>query len=143
MKFGNFQHILLPVSIAGLDANRTEFASFIRRLGSSTLTLVHVIELVRDVPYAELESFYKDIENKARNKLVSLCEEIHERDVSCAVQIVYGDRATEIVKMAEDLKVDLIILHSDRPDQDNDSDTLGSIPFKVTALSSCPTLIMK
>jgi nucleotide-binding universal stress UspA family protein len=99
--------------------------------------------LVRDVPYAELEGFYKDLENKARNKLVALCEEIHEREVNCSVQIVYGDRATEIVKMAEELRVDLIILHTDRTDSVSEADTMGTIPFKVTALSSCPTLIMK
>jgi nucleotide-binding universal stress UspA family protein len=57
--------------------------------------------------------------------------------------IKHGKRIQEILRFAEDLKADLIIMNSHRMDPENPAEGWGTISHKVGILSQCPVLLVK
>jgi universal stress protein A len=58
-------------------------------------------------------------------------------------EIVYGDRAEEIVKFAAAHDIDLIVLASHRIDPSSTRREWGTISYKVGILAQCPVLLVK
>ena len=58
-------------------------------------------------------------------------------------EVIFGDRAHEIVRYAMERGVDLIVLSSHRIDLGNPSAGWGTVSYKVGILSQCPVLLVK
>lgn len=61
-----FKHILLPVSRVAEVENALELAAQMLHNAQGDITLLHVIELVQDMPYEEFESFYDGLEQQSK-----------------------------------------------------------------------------
>jgi nucleotide-binding universal stress UspA family protein len=78
-----------------------------------------------------------------QNSLAKLGRYLEERHVPRREEVIFGDRAHEIVRYATARGIDLIVLSSHRIDLQNPSAGWGTISYKVGILSQCPVLLVK
>lgn len=137
-----FDHILVPTDLTDRTVPALTTAGQMARPGGR-VTLLHVIETIPNVGFEELQSFYRDLEGKARSRMDDLVGRPGVPEVEITREIVYGRRAEEIVRVATSRGVDLIVLASHRIDLREESPHWGTISYKVGILSPCPVLLMK
>ena len=140
-----FETILVPVDLTEKTrpaiAAAAELAVAGKREDPPRVTLLHVIETIRDVPFEELEDFYHRLEVKARQEMTELAESLAELSLEVEQHISYGNRAKRIVAHAREHDTDLIIVSTARLDRPEASWT--GIGHQVALLAPCPVLLIK
>ncbi|MDX6530582.1 MAG: hypothetical protein QOH41_2872 [Blastocatellia bacterium] len=141
--------ILLPTDFSGCANYALPYAAAIARATGAEIICVHVVEpivpavgysgLAEPMPMADIS---EQLEDSAERELPELadCEELNGLEVEEA--IVHGDAAAEIVRVAGEREVDLIVISS------HGRTGLGRIIFGSTAEAvvrhaSCPVLVVK
>lgn len=137
-----FQRILVPVDLTDKNRDAVAWAARLAEWSDGTVTLLHVIEPL-DLPFEELEDFYEELEEKAGSSMEGLSEPLRSAGVEHRHQVVYGDRAREIVEYASEHDADLILLTSHRQDLDDPSRNLGTLSHKVAILAQMPVLLVR
>ncbi len=141
--------ILLPTDFSGCANYALPYAATIARATGATIICVHVVEpIVPAVGYSGLAEpmpmtdISEQLEDSAERELPQLadCEEFNGLEVEEV--IVHGDAAAEIVRVAGEHQVDLIVVSS------HGRTGLGRIIFGSTAEAvvrhaSCPVLVVK
>jgi nucleotide-binding universal stress UspA family protein len=138
-----FQSILVPVNLTEADTPAVDVAGELVTPGDGSVTLLHVIETIRDVPFEDLEDFYQRLEEKARQGMAELAGRLETTGLAVEQRVVYGRRAQEIVAFAEQQEVDLIVLTSRPPDPEHMQEIWGNISHQVMILARCPVLLIK
>ena len=138
-----FKSVLVPVNLTAADTPAVDVAGELATPGDGSVTLLHVIETIRDVPFEDLEDFYQRLEQKARAGMAELADRLAKTDLAVEQRVVYGRRAQEIVGFAEQQEVDLIVLTSRPPDPEHMQEIWGNIGLQVMILSRCPVLLIK
>jgi nucleotide-binding universal stress UspA family protein len=143
------RRILLPTDFSGCANYALPYAAAIARATRATIICVHVVEpiapavgyagLAEPMPIADLS---EQLEDSAERELPQLagCEEFSGLNIEEV--IVHGDAAAEIVRVAGEREVDLIVVSS------HGRTGLGRIIFGSTAEAvvrhaSCPVLVVK
>ena len=143
------RRVLLPTDFSGCANYALSYAASIARATGATIICVHVVEpivpavgytgLAEPMPIADIS---EQLEDSAERELPLLaeCEEFNGLDVDEV--IVHGDAAAEIVRVAAEREVDLIVVSS------HGRTGLGRILFGSTAEAvvrhaSCPVLVVK
>jgi nucleotide-binding universal stress UspA family protein len=141
--------ILLPTDFSGCANYALAYAAAIARAAKATIVCVHVVEpiipavgytgLAEPMPMADIS---EQLEDSAERELPQLAQsdQLHGLDVEEV--IVHGDPAAEIVRVAEERDVDLIVVSS------HGRTGLGRIIFGSTAEAvvrhaACPVLVVK
>jgi nucleotide-binding universal stress UspA family protein len=141
--------ILLPTDFSECANYALSFAASFARTSGAKIICVHVIEpvvptvgytgMTEPLPIADIS---EQLEDSAERELpkISECEECEGLEVEEV--IVHGDAASEIVRVATERKVDLIVISS------HGRTGLGRILFGSTAESvvrhaPCPVLVVK
>lgn len=141
--------VLLPTDFSGCANYALTYAASIARATGATIICVHVVEpivpavgytgLAEPMPIADIS---EQLEDSAERELPRLahCEEF--RGLEVEEVIVHGDAAAEIVRVAGERQVDLIVVSS------HGRTGLGRIIFGSTAEAvvrhaSCPVLVVK
>jgi len=141
--------ILLPTDFSGCANYALPYAATVARATGATIICVHVVEpIVPAVGYSGLAEpmpmtdISEQLEDSAERELPQLadCEEFNGLEVEEV--IVHGDAAAEIVRVAGEHQVDLIVVSS------HGRTGLGRIIFGSTAEAvvrhaSCPVLVVK
>jgi nucleotide-binding universal stress UspA family protein len=138
-----FKKILVPVDLTDKNAPALVYAAKLARLYKAKITLVHVIETVRNIPLREMKDFYKRLEKNSKQKMKTLSDRLEREEISVEQEIIYGNRTEEIVKFAQENRTDLIILSSHKVDLSHPAEGWGTISHKVAILASCPVLLVK
>jgi nucleotide-binding universal stress UspA family protein len=138
-----FSKLLVPVNLTEADNPAVDVAGELATPGDGSVTLLHVIETIRDVPFEDLEDFYQRLEEKAREGMAELAARLATADLGVEQRVVYGRRAQEIVTFAEQREVDLIVLTSRPPDPEHMQEIWGNISHQVMILARCPVLLIK
>ena len=138
-----FEHILAPTDLTDRSVRTTEVAVGMAATFGARATLLHVIETIPGATFDELGEFYRKLEERARTAMAAEVERIARTDVDIRQQVVYGNRAREILRFAVDEGVDLIALASHRLDPASAEGGLGTISHRVALLSTCPVLLVK
>ena len=138
-----FKSILLPVDLSDRARRAVDFARRFASLHDGSVILLHVIETIRDVPFEDLEEFYRRLEGKARTGMSELGEPLRQAGLEVEQIITYGRRTQEIVAHARNHAVDLILLASRRLDPADPSAAWASISHQVALLADCPVLLIK
>jgi len=135
-----FQRILVPTDLTDESRRALDLALALASPEDAQVTLLHVIERIPNLDDRELRTFYDQLERDARMRLHQLCGTAHQPGKVEIVQtVVFGRRAEEIVRAADDLGCDLVILqHAAR-----DAPLLGSISYKVSVLAPCSVMLLK
>jgi nucleotide-binding universal stress UspA family protein len=149
IKVMQIRTILLPTDFSDCGNYALAYATSLARKFAASVICVHVIEpIVPTVGYSgmteplPIADITEQLEDSAERELPKLaeCDECAGLDVE--ELIVYGDAAAEIVRVAKDRKVDLIVIAS------HGRTGLGRILFGSTAEAvvrhaSCPVLVVK
>jgi universal stress protein A len=109
----------------------------------SRVILLHVIETVRGLELDEGDPFYQKLEQKAQRIMAAARERLPKTRAEVVQEIVYGDRAEEIVRFAAVHNIDLIVLASHRITPSVVGRDWGTISYKVGILAQCPVLLVK
>ena len=102
-----------------------------------------MVEVIPGIWPREEREFYSRIEQAARDHLAKLGRYLEERHVPRREEVIFGNRAHEIVRYATEGGVDLIVLSSHRIDLQDPSTGWGTVSYKVGILSQCPVLLVK
>jgi nucleotide-binding universal stress UspA family protein len=148
-EFPRLKKILLPTDFSGCANYALPYAAAIARAAKAQIICVHVVEpvvpavgytgLADPMPIADISEQLEDSAERQLPKLAE-CEECSGLDVEEV--IVHGDAAAEIVRVASEQEVDLIVISS------HGRTGFGRIIFGSTAESvvrhaSCPVLVVK
>jgi nucleotide-binding universal stress UspA family protein len=141
--------ILLPTDFSGCANYAVPYAATIARATGASIVCVHVIEpvvpavgytgLTEPLPLADVSDQLEDSAEKELPRLAE-CEEL--AGLSVEEVIVHGDAAAEIVRVASEREVDLVVISS------HGRAGLGRILFGSTAEAVvrhalCPVLVVK
>ena len=141
--------ILLPTDFSDCANFALPYAAGIARATGASLIFVHVVETVvpavgytgmsEPLPIADISEQLEDSAERELPKIAE-CEECAGLNVEEV--IVHGDAATEIVRVARESSVDLIVVSS------HGRTGLGRILFGSTAEAvvrhaTCPVLVVK
>jgi nucleotide-binding universal stress UspA family protein len=138
-----FKHILIPVSRVAEVAKALELAVDMLKNSQADITLLHVIELVQDMPYEEFESFYDELEQQGEADLQIAKERYKQREVEVKTRVMFGQRVKEILSFAERESVDLLLLQSHPIDLTDPAKGWGTISYRVALLAKCPVMLVK
>ena len=137
-----FRRILVPVDLTDKNRRAVEWARELAEWGGALVTLIHVIEPL-DLPFEELEDFYGELEARAATAMEAMSRPLQEAGLEHRQQVVYGERAREIVEYAAEQDIDLIVLSSHRQDLDEPTRNLGTLSHKVAILAQTPVLLIR
>jgi universal stress protein A len=137
-----FHRILVPTDLTE-RADRALELAVANAPDKSRVTLLHVIETVRGLEFEEMKPFYQKLEKKAHEKMAAAAGQLPQGRIEVVHEIVYGDRAEEIVKFAAADRADLIVLASHRVNPSAVGRDWGTISYKVGILAQCPVLLVK
>ena len=139
-----FKHILVPTDLTERTKDALEIAVKMAGHYDSTVTLLHVIEMIEDSEFEEFQDFYAKLKRRAQKRMGRMTGEHSDKPLDISAEIVYGKRIYDIIRFAEDKDVDLIILSSHRVTEDSDAaQGWGTISYKVSILSHCPVMLVK
>jgi nucleotide-binding universal stress UspA family protein len=141
--------ILLPTDFSGCANFALPYAAAIARAAKATVICINVVEpivpavgysgLAEPMPVADISEQLEDSAERELPRLVD-CEELHGLNVEEV--IAHGDAAAEIVRVAGERRVDLIVISS------HGRTGLGRMIFGSTAEAvvrhaNCPVLVVK
>jgi universal stress protein A len=138
-----FRKILLPLDLTDKHSKTLEIAANLAQQSGGEITLVHVIELIPDLPREEQPDFYEHLEQEARKHLQEMARRLEERRIPWHIVILYGNRADEIITYATESGMDLIVLSSHKIDLDKPPAGWATISYKIGILAQCPVLLVK
>jgi universal stress protein A len=138
-----FQKILVPVDLSDRHQAAIDIAADLASESGGEVTLLHVIEVIPGLWEEVEQSFYTRVERMARDHMAKLGRPLQERMVPRREEIVYGNRAREIVRYAVEMGVDLIVLTSHRIGVEDPGAGWGTVSYKVSILAQCPVLLVK
>jgi nucleotide-binding universal stress UspA family protein len=120
--------------------------SFAREYGAE-LTLLHVVENLTvgyasdlfPVPMAEV---FQEISGYAKAELAKLAEVAREKKVAVVEQVVQGKPSAEIIRLAQEQKIDMIVLGTHGKGM-LDQALFGSTTERVVRRAPCPVLTVR
>jgi nucleotide-binding universal stress UspA family protein len=141
-----FERILVPVDVSEKSLAALRRAVEIARQagrGKAAITLLHVIETIQGIEFADLEDFYRELETRARRVMDDWCGEVEKDGVQIDRLVLYGRRTAEILRVAEDRGSDLIVVTSHRVGSEHPGGSLGTISHQIGVLAGCSVLLLR
>jgi nucleotide-binding universal stress UspA family protein len=138
-----FKHILIPLDFSDKNDAAIVIARQLTSLSASRLTLLHVIEAIDGADDEESRGFYDSLESRARQSLARLQLDLANQQIEAGTAVAFGDRTHEIVRAADEMAVDLIVMSSRKLDPASPMQPWPTISHKVALLSSCPVLLVR
>ncbi len=135
-----YENIVVPIDLSERPRPAILAALELRGKSSARITLLHVIETLRDVEFEELEEFYTALRRRAEARLE---EGRGELGSELEVQVVYGSRAAEVLRFAEQHGADLLVLASHAVDRERPAAGLGTISHQLALLARCAVLLVR
>ena len=141
--------ILLPTDFSDCGNYALSYAASLARTFGASIICVHVIEpMVPTVGYSgmteplPIADITEQLEDSVERELPKLAEREEVAGLKVEEMIVHGEAASEIVRVAKERNVDLIVVSS------HGRTGLGRILFGSTAEAvvrhaSCPVLVVK
>jgi universal stress protein A len=135
-----FHHIVVPVDLSDRTRASIQTALELGRRSAARITLLHVIETLRDVKFEEIAEFYDILRRRAEDRLDEWRKEL---GAELDAQIVYGRRAAEILRFAEEQRADLLVLSSHALSPDLPGGGLGTLSHQIALLAPCNVLLLR
>jgi universal stress protein A len=137
-----FKNILIPVDFTEKNEAAIEATSEIAKMHHADITLLHVIEKIDLLASREVRGFYSRLKRNAETKIRNLVRKFNSK-TKIKTNIVFGNRAEEIVRFALDNDIDLIVMASHKINPRGLNEGWGTLSYKVAILSQCPVLLVK
>jgi len=138
-----YRTILVPVDRSQRSRAAVDAAVHLAASVRGRVTLLHVVEIIKDTNYDDYRDFYDSLAEQARSEMDALLAQHRESDAALEVEVVFGRRVQEILRTAKEREFDLIVLQSHRIDPDEPTKGWGTISHRVGLLAACPVLLVK
>lgn len=143
----NLKRVLVPTDFSDSARLALRYGASFAREHSAELTLLHVVETIAvgyasdlfPVPMAEV---FQEIAGYARNELAKLSQAARDKGVRVVEQVVQGKPATEIIRVAREATIDMIVLGTHGKGV-LDHALFGSTTERVVRKAPCPVLICR
>jgi universal stress protein A len=138
-----FQRILLPVDFTPKNESAVEVAKELATQYDATIAFIHVIETINLPEDDELRAFYAQLEKRARSAISAMASRIDTAKTPVDEEVCFGHCAEEIVRFADQQKIDLIVMSSHRVDPQQPVHSWNTLSYQVSLLCTCPILLVK
>ena len=138
-----FKNILVPTDFSDKDSHPLDIAVKLGSHDNGRVTLLHVIEIIESATFEEFEEFYAKLEKNSTKDMEALMLEFEKGQAKIEPRIIYGNRAHEILRFAEENQIDLIVMKSHKIDMGDRAQGWGTISYKVGILAQCPVMLVK
>ncbi|MFO7601353.1 MAG: universal stress protein [Candidatus Desulfacyla sp.] len=138
-----FKNILVPTDFSDKDSHALDIAVKLCSIEDGKIHLLHVIEVIANTTFDEFKDFYARLEEKSFKDLNKMIALYQKRRADIAPAVIYGNRAQEILRFANENQIDLIIMKSHRIDVEDRAQGWGTISYKVGILAQCPVMLVK
>jgi nucleotide-binding universal stress UspA family protein len=140
----NLKRILVPSDFSDSARLALRYGVSFAREYQAELTLLHVVETIAvgyasdlfPVPMAEV---FQEIAGHARSELGKLAQQARDQGVAVVEKVVQGKPATEIMRVAREDTIDMIVLGTHGRGV-LDHALFGSTTEKVVRKAPCPVL---
>ena len=144
-----FKNILCPVDMHPRSKMALRKAINIAHQFNSKIILLSIHEefiskkqmIMSRVSISSLGDEFKKIATEAKNDMKNLVKELEADDVKCEYVLRDGNPADIIVKLSNEMNIDLIVMGTNGRDSLSDY-IVGSTTQKVVEKSKCPVLVM-
>ena len=137
-----YKNILVPVDLTDKNAAAVEEAIRLAAGKGTTITLLHVIETL-DLPFEEIEDFYKQLATKARRKLRQLGKRASGRGPELRYETTYGRRVRAILDHVIDHNIDLVVITSHQIEPGDPPTSWMTISHQVTLFANCSVMVLR
>jgi nucleotide-binding universal stress UspA family protein len=135
-----FQKILVPLDMTFKHRRAIDTAAELAQHSGGEVILLHVIELIHGIPQTEEKAFYGRLETTAQEHLECQLTDLEARKIHCPKEVLFGGRAAEALRHAQNVRADLIVLTAPTIDLAHPEDGWGTLSFKLGILAPCPVL---
>jgi nucleotide-binding universal stress UspA family protein len=138
-----FSKILVPLDLSSRGEAAIAMALDLADPDQGVVWLLHVIETIEGADDGDLDPFYSELDTKARAALNAWIDSFGSAGAKLESLVCYGHRAGEILKQAEELDCDLVVLSSRRIDRDRPAGGIGTISHQVALVCDRPVLLIR
>jgi nucleotide-binding universal stress UspA family protein len=138
-----FRHILVPIDLSDRNTRALRTARDVATKSGARVTLLHVVQHVPNISIREMRPFYARLVAASRRKLERAAEPLAGQGLSVRSEVVIGDPAQQIVRLALARKADLVVMGSHKVDPTRRSRGWGTTSYKVGIFCQCPVLLVK
>jgi nucleotide-binding universal stress UspA family protein len=138
-----FKRILLPIDLSDKHDLALEYAANLAGPHGGEVVLIHIVEVIAGIAMEEERPFYQRLEKTAQAHLTKLGDRLKRSNVAWRAKVFIGQRVPEIIRHAQEMKADLIVLTSPPVDPKNLLAGMGSMSYKVGLFAPCPVLMVK
>lgn len=144
-----FKNILCPIDMHPRSKMALRKAINIAHQFNSKIVLLSIHEeflskkqmIMSRVSVSSLGDEFKKIATEAKNDMKNLVKDLEADDIKCQYILRDGIPADIIVKLSDEMDIDLIVMGTNGRDSLSDY-ILGSTTQKVVEKSKCPVLVM-
>jgi nucleotide-binding universal stress UspA family protein len=137
-----FRKIVVPLDLTRKHQKALQTTAELAGPGGE-VALVHVVELIHGLPVEEEKDFYNRLERVARAHLEHYAGPLRARNVTVRAEIFFGSRALEVLRFAQEIGADLVVLTAPAIEPGQPQVGLGSLSYKIGVFSPCPVLLVK
>ncbi len=138
-----FKNILVPTDFSDEDNAALDIAVKLCSIENGKIHLLHVIEFIANATFDEFKDFYTRLEKRSFVDLNGMIAQFRGRQADIEAAVIYGNRAQEILRFAQENQIDLIVMKSHRIDVEDRAQGWGTISYKVGILAQCPVMLVK
>ena len=138
-----FTHILVPIDLGDQNARTLGTALDLAISSQARVTLLHVVQRVAKIPYREMRVFYQRLVATSKRRLVRAAAPFVADGLAVRSEVLIGEPAREILRVAEARKVDLVVMGSHRVNPALHTRGWGTTSYKVGIFCQCPILLVK
>ena len=139
-----FKRILVPIDLSDRNARTLRTALTMASLSQARVTLLHIVQRIQDIPFAEMQPFYQRLVATSERQLAEAAKPFAAQRLLVRTQVLVGDPAREIVRIALANKIDLVVMGSHKVNPARrKSRGWGTTSYKVGIFCQCPILLIK
>src|SRR5256885_13844268 len=105
-----YQHILIAIENSQSDRAVLDHVEPLARMTGARLLLVHVADGWAARHFEDLNLRESDEIRKDRAYLAECCEALRRAGLTCDMKLAMGDPASELIRIAQEERVDLIAM---------------------------------
>jgi nucleotide-binding universal stress UspA family protein len=110
---------------------------------ATSITLLHVIETLKGVPFEDMHDFYESLLEKAEQTLGPLKSNLEKDGFSVRLCITYGRRSETILQYITDSDIDLVIIRSHLLDRDQPRTSFGTLSHQIALAAPCSVFMIR
>lgn len=138
-----YNSILIPVDLSATNDRVLERAMQLGTAGDTNIFLLHVIEVLDDIPVDEDPEFYDELRQNANDKIQNWAGRLTEGGFSVTAEVQFGQQGQDIVATARDHDSDLIVMRSHVVDADDTNEKVGTVSHQVALFAPCSVLLVR